>query len=252
MATELLRVQDIAAEVQEKNLLEHINLVINEGEIHVLMGPNGAGKSTLGNVIMGHPSYHISHGSVRFLGEDITKMTPDKRARKGLFLSFQNPEEVPGVSLENFLRTAKSAIKGEEENVFVFNLALKKLMKTLDMDPSYADRQLNVGFSGGEKKKSEILQMLALEPRLAILDETDSGLDIDAVRIVSQGIKAFHNKSNALLIITHNTKILENITPDFVHILVKGRLVAQGDASLIRTIEQKGYAPFFETQEMLS
>ncbi|WP_320128282.1 Fe-S cluster assembly ATPase SufC [uncultured Sphaerochaeta sp.] len=252
MATELLRIEDITAGVNDKTLLEHIDLTIRTGEIHVLMGPNGAGKSTLGNVIMGHPSYKVDHGSIYFLDKDITELATDKRAKMGLFLSFQNPEEVPGIGLENFLRTAKGAVKGEEENVFIFNLALKKLMKTLAMDHEYADRNLNVGFSGGEKKKSEILQMLALDPKLAILDETDSGLDVDAVRIVSKGIETFHNDSNALLIITHNTKILESITPDYVHILVKGHLVANGDASLIRTIEKQGYAPFIEAEEKLA
>lgn len=249
MAKELLKITDLSAKVEDKELLTHIDLTINEGELHVLMGPNGAGKSTLGNVIMGHPSFTVEEGNISFVGEDITEMDTDKRAKLGLFLSFQNPEEVPGITMENFLRTAKSALQGEEENVFIFNVELKKKMKELDMDTTYAGRYLNVGFSGGEKKKAEILQMLALGPKLAILDETDSGLDVDAVRVVSRGIEAFRSDSNALLVITHNTRILEHMTPDFVHILVKGKLVTTGDASLIKQINEQGYAAFVGKQE---
>ena len=249
MSGKLLYVDHVSAKVEEKTLLNDISMSVHAGEIHVLMGPNGAGKSTLGNILMGHPSYEITSGKISFLGEDITELAPEKRARKGLFLSFQNPEEVPGITMENFLRTAKSALSGEEESVFGFHLALKSHMRALAMDEEYAQRHLNVGFSGGEKKKSEILQMLALNPRLAILDETDSGLDVDALRVVSKGIEQFHNESNALLVITHNTRILDSIKPDYVHILVKGRFVAHGDASLIQLIEKDGYAPFQQEEE---
>ncbi|MDT4763238.1 Fe-S cluster assembly ATPase SufC [Sphaerochaeta sp. PS] len=245
MASDLLHIDNLTVTVGGTiPLLNSITLSVKKGEVHVLMGPNGAGKSTLGNVLMGHPGYEIQQGSIHFDGQDITHLETEKRARLGLFFSFQNPEEIPGITLENFLRTSKSSITGVEENVFIFNLALKKIMKDLDMDPLYANRHLNVGFSGGEKKKSEILQLLALNPRLAILDETDSGLDVDAVRVVSQGIKQFHNPENSLLIITHNTKILQSIQADHVHVLVKGSLVASGDTSLIRRIEEEGYAPF--------
>ncbi|AEC02962.1 Fe-S cluster assembly ATPase SufC [Parasphaerochaeta coccoides] len=249
MSKELLKITDVSVKVEDKELLSHIDLTIKEGELHVLMGPNGAGKSTLGNVIMGHPSFTVEDGTIFFDGEDITEMDTDKRAKLGLFLSFQNPEEVPGINMENFIRTAKSALRGEEENVFIFNVELRKKMSELDMDPSYARRYLNVGFSGGEKKKAEILQMLTLEPKLAILDETDSGLDVDAVRVVSQGIEKFRTDKNALLVITHNTRILEHMRPDFVHVLVKGRLVTTGDASLIKQINEQGYTIFIGKQE---
>ena len=249
MSTGLIRLEHITAEVGGNNLLNDINLSIQAGEIHVLMGPNGAGKSTLGNVLMGHPSYMVTNGTITFMGEDITELAPEKRAQRGLFLSFQNPVEVPGITLETFLRTAKSALTGEEESVFGFHLALKAYMQALEMDVGYAQRHLNVGFSGGEKKKSEILQMLTLNPKLAILDETDSGLDVDAVRVVSKGIEQFHSPSNALLIITHNTRILDSIKPDQVHVLSKGRLVANGGSSLIKLIEQQGYVPFQQAGE---
>ncbi len=225
MAKELLKITNLSAKVEDKELLKSIDLTINEGELHVLMG------------------------NIYFDGQDITELATDKRAKLGLFLSFQNPEEVPGINLENFLRTAKSSIQGEEENVFIFNVDLKKKVKALDMDTSYAGRYLNVGFSGGEKKKAEILQMLALQPRLAILDETDSGLDVDAVRVVSRGIEEFHNDKNSLLVITHNTRILEHMKPDFVHVLVKGHLVTTGDSTLIKMINDQGYASFMEKQE---
>ncbi|MDY0288137.1 MAG: Fe-S cluster assembly ATPase SufC [Sphaerochaeta sp.] len=245
MAHALLAIDSLTVTLGDNTpLLKNISLTVKQGEVHVLMGPNGAGKSTLGNVLMGHPDYLVQKGSIHFDGQDITALSTEKRAKLGMFFSFQNPEEVPGITLENFLRTAKSSITGVEENVFIFNLTLKKIMEGLHMDPLYAYRHLNVGFSGGEKKKSEILQLLALNPRLAILDETDSGLDVDAIRVVSQGIRQFHTPDNSLLIITHNTKILESIHVDHVHILVKGSIVASGDVSLIKTIEEKGFAPF--------
>lgn len=245
MQSDLLQINALTVTLEDQTpLLNGIDLTVKKGEVHVLMGPNGAGKSTLGNVLMGHPDYRVRAGSIRFDGQDVTLLSTEKRAKLGMFFSFQNPEEVSGITLENFLRTAKSSITGIEENVFIFNLKLKKIMESLHMDPLYAYRHLNVGFSGGEKKKSEIVQLLALDPRLAILDETDSGLDVDAVRIVSQGIRQFHTPENSLLIITHNTKILESIPVDRVHILVKGSIVASGDVSLIKTIEEEGFAPF--------
>lgn len=247
MASDLLQIDTLTVTLGENTpLLNNISLSVKKGEVHVLMGPNGAGKSTLGNVLMGHPDYLVRSGSIRFDGHDVTALSTEKRARLGMFFSFQNPEKVPGITLENFLRTAKSSITGVEENVFMFNLTLKKIMEGLHMDPLYAYRHLNVGFSGGEKKKSEILQLLALNPRLAILDETDSGLDVDALRIVSQGIRQFHTPENALLIITHNTSVLESIHVDHVHIIVKGSLVASGDGSLVRSIAEKGFAPFLD------
>ena len=187
--TELLRVENLSAGVEDKEILKNINLKINYGEVHVIMGPNGSGKSTLANVIMDNPVYNVSSGKIFLDGEDITDLTTDKRANKGLFMSFQSPEEVPGISVENFIRTAKSLKEDKTISILKFKKQIKKEMEELKMDSSYAERYLNVGFSGGEKKKNEILQMLMLNPKLAILDETDSGLDVDATRIVSSGIR---------------------------------------------------------------
>lgn len=216
----LLKINGLKARTGDSEILKGIDLTVREGETHVIMGPNGAGKSTLANVILGHPAYEVTSGCIEFSGEDITEAKTDERAKKGIFLTFQNPEEVDGITVENFLRTAKSAVTGEDIRAFGFRKELVQLMERLDFDPEYAARFLNVGFSGGEKKKNEILQMLALNPKLAILDETDSGLDVDAVKIVSEGIHQFKNESNALLIITHSTKILENLKTDYVHILM--------------------------------
>ncbi|HWT76762.1 MAG TPA: Fe-S cluster assembly ATPase SufC, partial [Mobilitalea sp.] len=208
---------------------------------HVIMGPNGAGKSTLGYSIMGHPKYMVEEGSLRFEGEDITYERTDVRAKKGIFLSFQNPEELSGVTLESFVKASKTAVEGKPIRVLAYRKELGKTMESLGMNSEYADRYLNVGFSGGEKKKSEILQMLMLSPKLAILDETDSGLDVDAVKIVSKGVEAFKSKNNSLLIITHNTKILEFLDIDYVHILVDGKIIKTGDASLIDDVNKKGF-----------
>jgi Fe-S cluster assembly ATP-binding protein len=256
MSEELLKISGLRVSVDNKDIIKGLNLVIKKGEVHVIMGPNGAGKSTLGYSILGHPKYEVKEGRIGFEGEDITYEKTDVRAKKGIFLSFQNPEELSGVTLENFIRTSKTAVEGKPLKILGFRKELGKTMESLGMgslskgslnkDSSnkgseYADRYLNVGFSGGEKKKSEILQMLMLNPKLAILDETDSGLDVDAVKIVSQGVKAFKNKNNSLLIITHNTKILEYLEVDYVHILVDGKIIKTGDASLIEEINKKGF-----------
>jgi len=246
MSEKILDIKGLSANAGGAELLKDLNLSVNKGEIHVLMGPNGAGKSTLGNVIMGHPGYHVTAGSIFFEGEDITTEKTDVRAKKGIFLSFQTPEELPGVGQENFLRTAMSAVGGQELRAFAFHKSLKKKMEELEMDEKYASRYVNVGFSGGEKKKNEIFQMLMLEPKLAILDETDSGLDVDAVKIVSEGISRFKNEDNSLLIITHNTKLLEALKVDVVHILVDGHIVKTGDASLIEKINRDGFSSFSE------
>ncbi len=240
----MLEVNNLQVYAEDKMILNNLNLSVNQGEVHVIMGPNGAGKSTLGYAIMGHPGYSIEEGSILFEGEDITQEKADVRAKKGIFLSFQNPEEVPGVTLENFLRSSRLALTGKPVKVFAYKKELYKAMETLNMDKDYASRYLNVGFSGGEKKKSEILQMLVLEPKLAILDETDSGLDVDSVKIVSKGVEAFKNKNNSLIIITHNTKILEYLPIDRVHILQSGRIVKSGDASLIEQINISGFRDF--------
>jgi Fe-S cluster assembly ATP-binding protein len=245
MSQPLLQVRDLCASIEEGELLHHVNLDINAGETHVLMGPNGAGKSTLGYTLMGNPGYTVTNGTITLDGEDITNLSTDKRASRGMFLSFQNPLEVPGLSLEAFLRNAIRQQTGKPLKIFQFKKELEATMDLLQMDASYADRDLNVGFSGGEKKKAEILQLLMLNPKLAILDETDSGLDVDAVRTVSKGIEEFQKKRNgALLVITHSTKILESLHVDHTHVLVKGKLVHTGDASLVEEINERGFEQF--------
>lgn len=238
---ELLRVDNVRASIEEKEILKGINLTINKGEIHVVMGTNGAGKSTLANVIMGNPAYEVTEGSIVFDGENITEEAVNDRAKKGIFMSFQHPISVPGITVENFIRTAKNTITGENVRALAFKKELKVKMEELSFDTSYANRYVNEGFSGGERKKNEILQMSILNPKLAILDETDSGLDVDAVRIVSEGVNRFHNEDNAVLIITHHNQILQKLQPNFVHILIDGRIVKTGGPELVREIEEKGY-----------
>ena len=243
----LLDVQNISVRVEEKQVLSNVNLQIQSGETHVLLGPNGAGKSTLGNAIMGNPVYTLTGGKIIFDGQDITEEKTDKRAKAGLFLSFQNPLEVPGISLETFIRSAIQQRTGERVKLFQFQKELKANMELLNMDASYAGRDLNVGFSGGERKKSEILQLLMLKPKLAILDETDSGLDVDAVRTVSKGIEEYQKRhGGALLIITHSTRILETLKVDDTHILVKGTVVKTGDGSLVQKINENGFDEYIK------
>ena len=208
------------------------------------MGPNGAGKSTTANVILNNPEYKKTSGEILFEGENINEESTDKIAKKGVFMSFQSPVEIPGISTFNFLKYAKNKVTEKPVKVFEFKDQVKKYMEELSMNPKLAERNLNVGFSGGEKKKNEILQMLVLEPKLVILDETDSGLDVDAVRTVSKGIEMYKNEENAVLIITHNTRILENLKVDYVHILVDGKIVKTGDASLAQEIEENGYSQY--------
>lgn len=242
--SELLRVENLHVSAGDKELLHGIDLTVNEGEIHVIMGTNGAGKSTLMHSIMGNPSYTVTQGKIVFRGEDITDMDVDERAKRGLFLSFQNPLAVPGITVENFLRTAKTTITGEQQRLFPFKRKLQQQMRELNMNAEYAERYLNDGFSGGERKKNEILQMKMLDPKLAMLDETDSGLDVDAVRVVSKNVSEFHTAENALIIITHHNQILQFLTPDIVHVLMDGRLVKTGPASLIDEIEAGGFELF--------
>ena len=243
----MLDVQNISVRVEEKQVLSNVNLQIQSGETHVLLGPNGAGKSTLGNAIMGNPVYTLTGGKIIFDGQDITEEKTDKRAKAGLFLSFQNPLEVPGISLETFIRSAIQQRTGERVKLFQFQKELKANMELLNMDASYAGRDLNVGFSGGERKKSEILQLLMLKPKLAILDETDSGLDVDAVRTVSKGIEEYQKRhGGALLIITHSTRILESLNVDYTHILVKGTVVKTGDGSLVQKINENGFDEYIK------
>jgi len=244
MSDLLLDVRHVSVDINEKSVLHGIDLKINKGETHVFMGPNGAGKSTLGNTLMGNPVYTLIEGKIIFAGKDVTEEKADVRAKEGMFLSFQNPLEVPGISLETFIRSALQQRTGERVKLFQFQKDLQAAMKLLNMDASYASRDLNVGFSGGERKKSEILQLLMLKPEFAILDETDSGLDVDAVRTVSKGIEAYKQNGGTLLIITHSTKILESLDVDFTHVLVKGKIVKTGDATLVDEINKNGFERF--------
>lgn len=241
---ELLKIENLHANVGEKEILKGLNLEIKKGETHVIMGPNGSGKSTLANVILNNPVYTKTAGNIEFEGENINNLKTDEIARKGIFMSFQSPEEIPGISVMNFLKYAKNKTTGQPVKVFQFKEEIAKNMEELKMNASYINRNLNVGFSGGEKKKTEILQMLTLQPKLAILDETDSGLDVDAIRIVSKGIKMFSNENDATLIITHGTKILKELDVDYVHILVNGQIVTTKGGELAKEIEENGYAQY--------
>ena len=240
----LLKINDLYVNAGEKEILKGLNLEIKKGETHVIMGPNGAGKSTLANVILNNPEYKKIEGNVEFEGEDITKTPTHEIAQKGVFMSFQSPEEIPGISTMNFLKYVKNKITGKPVKVFELKKEIEKDVEELNMNQHLIQRNLNVGFSGGEKKKNEILQMLVLKPKLAILDETDSGLDVDAIRTVSKGIQMYHNEENSVMIITHNTRILENLKVDYVHILVNGKIVKTGDASLAKEIEENGYEKY--------
>ncbi|MBQ5961282.1 MAG: Fe-S cluster assembly ATPase SufC [Firmicutes bacterium] len=245
MGNELLAVRSLRAAAEDKEILKGLDLTIAPGEIHVIMGPNGAGKSTLAAVLMGSPKYTVTDGTILFRGKDLLEQPVSQRAKNGLFLSFQNPVEVPGISMENFIRSALDQRSEDKVRPWVFHKEVQRVLKALDMDESYAERDLNVGFSGGEKKKAEILQLLLLKPTLAILDETDSGLDVDAVQTVSRGIEEFRkDKDAALLIITHNAAILSALHVDRVHVLVDGHIAAEGGPELIGEIERSGFAAY--------
>ncbi|MCR5391493.1 MAG: Fe-S cluster assembly ATPase SufC [Lachnospiraceae bacterium] len=240
----LLEIKGLKAGIEAGDILHGVDLEVNPGETHVLMGPNGAGKSTLGNVIMGNPAYKVTDGSIIFDGEDITELTASDRAKKGLFMSFQNPLEVPGLSLESFLRNALREKTGKPVRIFQYKKQIEETCKLLDMDESYVERDMNVGFSGGEKKKAEIFQLLMLSPKLAILDETDSGLDVDAVRTVSKGVEIFSKNGGALIIITHSTRILEALKVDKTHVIVKGSIVESGGAEMVDKINKNGFESY--------
>lgn len=241
MMNEFLSIKDLHAKVGDKEILKGLNLEVNLGEIHVIMGPNGAGKSTLANILMGNPKYEITEGEIRFLGKRVNDMKVNERAKLGMFLSFQYPEEIPGITVENFLRSAKMAIDEKPIKLMEFKRTLKEKMELLGMKEEYASRYLNEGFSGGEKKKSEILQLLILKPKLALLDETDSGLDVDAVKIVARGVEQYKTENNSIIIITHHRAILDYLKPDYVHFLIDGRIAKSGDESLIEIVEREGF-----------
>jgi Fe-S cluster assembly ATP-binding protein len=244
VAEPLFQIRDLHVTVDGQEILKGVDLTVNEGEIHALMGPNGSGKSTLANTLLGNPDYAVTGGAILFKGDDITAWPTDVRAKSGLFLAFQYPEEVPGVPVIQFLRQAMGAHKGlDDMSVLETRMAIMEWMKRLEMDPSFGDRYLNEGFSGGEKKRNEILQMAMLEPEMAILDETDSGLDIDALRIVAKGVNEVRaaRPSMGVLLITHYQRILQVLRPDVVHILIDGRVVASGGAELAERLEKEGY-----------
>ncbi len=250
----MFEIENLHASIEDKEILKGVNLTINKGEIHALMGPNGSGKSTLAYVLAGHPSYEVTEGSVRYFGEDILEMEPDERARKGIFLAFQYPTVIPGVSMANFLRMAVTSVRNARAEAAAaeggsaqpitpreFRRLMKEKMSLLKMDDTFATRYLNEGFSGGEKKRAEILQMALLEPTLAILDETDSGLDIDALKVVSEGVNALAGPEMGVLLITHYQRLLNHIKPHFVHIVMDGRIVQSGGPELALELEAAGY-----------
>lgn len=240
----MLEIKNLRASVDGKEILRGIDLNVGRGEVHVILGPNGGGKSTLMNVIMGHPKYEVVDGTITFDGENLLELKTYERARRGIFLSFQAPEEIPGITVENMIRTSMQAMSGGKLKYLEFRKQLKSMMAELKMDQSYARRYMNVGFSGGEKKRSEILQLLMLNPKLALLDETDSGLDVDAVQIVSNGVAKFHNENNACVIITHNTQILKSLKVDRVHVLLDGVIVKEGGAELVNKVLEEGFGAF--------
>jgi len=253
-----LEIRNLHAGIEGKEILKGVNLKVRQGEVHALMGPNGTGKSTLAYVLMGHPKYEVAEGEVILGGQNILELDPDQRSRMGLFLAFQYPVAIPGVSVANFLRTAvnsrRKAENPDDKGIPIpeFRSMLKEKMDMLKMDHAFAGRYLNEGFSGGEKKRAEILQMAALQPEIAILDETDSGLDIDALRIVSDGVNALRGADLGVLVITHYQRILNYITPDFVHIMLDGRIVESGGAELALTLEEQGYDWLREKNDVVS
>jgi Fe-S cluster assembly ATP-binding protein len=237
----LLSIQDLHAKVEDKEILKGVNLEIFPGEIHAIMGRNGSGKSTLSYTLMGHPRYTVTAGKILFKGEDIVEMSPDQRARLGLALAFQYPVAIPGVSVSNFLRASTNAVRGKEIPVKEFRAELKEKMKSLGVPNEFLSRYINDGFSGGEKKRLEILQLALLKPALAVLDETDSGLDIDALKTVSEGINTLANPETAVLLITHYQRILNYVEPQFVHVFQDGRIIKSGGADLSKELEARGY-----------
>jgi Fe-S cluster assembly ATP-binding protein len=237
----MLKIENLQVEIDGQEIVKGLDLEVGKGEIHAIMGPNGSGKSTLANVLMGHPRYEVTGGSVTFEGEDVFELEPDERAKLGMFLAFQYPSEVPGVSVANFLRTAVNSVREEELSPMEMYRLLQEKMSVMQMDPRFAERYLNEGFSGGEKKRNEILQMLMLDPSLAIMDETDSGLDIDALQVVARGVNELRGPEFSAIIITHYQRILRYIEPDHVHVMLDGRIVTSGGRELAEELEDQGY-----------
>jgi len=237
----MLKIENLQVEIDGQEIVKGLDLEVDKGEIHAIMGPNGSGKSTLANVLMGHPRYEVTGGSITFQGEDAFELEPDERAKLGMFLAFQYPSEVPGVSVANFLRTAVNSVREEELSPMEMYRLLQEKMQIMRMDPKFAERYLNEGFSGGEKKRNEILQMLMLDPTLAIMDETDSGLDIDALQVVAKGVNELRGPDFSAVVITHYQRILRYIEPDRVHVMLDGRIVTSGGKALAEELEEKGY-----------
>ncbi|MBI2003988.1 Fe-S cluster assembly ATPase SufC [Candidatus Pacearchaeota archaeon] len=237
----MLEIKNLHVKVGEKEIIKGINLKFKKGKIYALMGPNGSGKSTLAKIIMGDPGYKITRGKIFFNGEDITNLNPNERAKRGIFLSFQNPSEIDGVTISNFLRIALNNSKNQKISVLDFHKLLKEKLKLLKMPENFSERYLNQGFSGGEKKKSEILQLNILNPKAAILDETDSGLDIDALKIISSGVNKLMNKEKIIIVITHYKRILEYLTPDKLFVMINGKIAIEGGNELVKKLEKKGY-----------
>lgn len=249
----LLDINELNVAINAQPILKGINLQVNPGEVHAIMGPNGSGKSTLSKVLAGHPAYEVTSGTIAYAGQDLLPLSPEERARAGVFMSFQYPVEIPGVTNINFLKASVNAVrKGQGRNTLdaiEFLTFIREKCQLLDMDESFLYRSINEGFSGGEKKRNEILQMAALEPKLAILDETDSGLDIDALRIISQGVNAMRSPERSVILVTHYQRLLDYIEPDFIHVLVNGRIIMSGDKTLALELEEKGYSWLEETEQ---
>jgi Fe-S cluster assembly ATP-binding protein len=249
----MLKINELNVAINAQSILKGINLHVNAGEVHAIMGPNGSGKSTLSKVLAGHPSYEVTGGEISYLGNDLLPLAPEERARAGIFMSFQYPLEIPGVTNINFLKASVNAVrKGQNKNTLdaiEFLSFIREKCKLLDMDETFLYRSINEGFSGGEKKRNEILQMAALEPKLAILDETDSGLDIDALRVISHGVNAMRSPDRSIILVTHYQRLLDYIEPDFIHVLVNGRIIMSGDKSLALELEKKGYSWLEETEQ---
>ncbi|MDI9818098.1 MULTISPECIES: Fe-S cluster assembly ATPase SufC [unclassified Legionella] len=249
----MLTINELNVAIKAQPILKGINLQVKPGEVHAIMGPNGSGKSTLSKVLAGHPAYEVTSGSIDYLDQDLLPLAPEERAQEGIFMSFQYPVEIPGVTNINFLKASVNAVrKGQDKktlDAIEFLSFIREKCQLLDMDESFLYRSINEGFSGGEKKRNEILQMLALEPRLAILDETDSGLDIDALRIISQGVNAMRSPERAIILVTHYQRLLDYIEPDFIHVLAGGRIIKSGDKSLALKLEEKGYSWLEEMEQ---